>query len=216
MSIPRCRTEPPVDIAGQVPQHGFVLPNVETVSAKPTALPAPEGRRWFCVHTKPKHEHIAAAHLLLVPDTEVFLPRIRFERPFKGTKIWVVEPLFPNYLFARFDLKRSLAHVRYSSGVHNLVHFGGQIPVIPDLAIAEMRAELGADCVRQVDPAITVGDEVKIVGGAFAGWQALVTRLMPARDRVGVLLEFLGRQVMVEIETAAVLKHRPPRANGAI
>jgi transcriptional antiterminator RfaH len=201
----------PVDISRQVPQHGFVLTKLDAVVSAPAGPLVPDGRRWFCIHAKPKHEHIAAAHLLLVPETEVFLPRIRFERPFKGTKIWVVEPLFPTYLFARFDFKRSLAHVRYSSGVHSIVHFGVQIPVIPDAVVAEMRAELGTECIRLVDPAFTVGDEVRIVGGAFAGLQALVTRLMPARERVGVLLEFLGRQVMVEVETAAILKSRSPR-----
>ena len=36
--------------------------------------------------------------------------------------------------------------------------------------------------------------------------EAVVTRFMPGKMRVAVLLEFLGRQTVAEIDTAALLK----------
>jgi hypothetical protein len=36
------------------------------------------------------------------------------------------------------------------------------------------------------------------------GLHALVTRVMPAKQRVAVLLDFLGRQTAVELDRAAV------------
>jgi transcriptional antiterminator RfaH len=195
-----------------VHHHWSVFSDVMS-STNPTPPPLPgEGPHWFCVRAKPKHEHIAAAHLRLMPEIEVFLPRIRFERPFKGTKIWVTEALFPNYLFARFNIRQGIAQIRYSAGVQTIVHFGLQIPVIPDPVIASLKAELGTEAIRQVDPGFAVGEEIKIVGGPFGGLQALITRVLPARQRVAVLLDFLGRQVMVEVETDAILKTTQPRA----
>jgi hypothetical protein len=41
--------------------------------------------------------------------------------------------------------------------------------------------------------------------------KAVVTRVMPARQRVAVLLEFLGRQTAVELESAAVIREGDQR-----
>ncbi|MCX8155622.1 MAG: transcriptional activator RfaH [Verrucomicrobiae bacterium] len=175
------------------------------------ASPLPGGRHWFCIKAKPKHEHIAAAHLHLCPEAEVFFPRIRFQRPFKGKKIQVTEPLFPGYLFARFELSRHLLQVRYAAGVQTIVHFGTHIPMVPDETMASLMAEFGAEEVREVNAEPEAGDTVEIVMGAFAGLKGLVTRVIPARQRVAVLLEFLGRQLTVEIPVELLLKKRPPR-----
>jgi transcription antitermination factor NusG len=44
------------------------------------------------------------------------------------------------------------------------------------------------------------GDTVQISAGAMCGLEAVVTRVMPARQRVAVLLDFLGRQTTVELD----------------
>jgi hypothetical protein len=49
------------------------------------------------------------------------------------------------------------------------------------------------------DP-LAPGIEVVVSGGAFAGMQASVLRVMPARQRVQVLLEILGRPTEVEVD----------------
>ena len=69
------------------------------------------------MRTLPKREHIAAAELRQHPDVEVFLPRIRFQRPTRTGPAWVTEALFLNYLFARFDLNSRLRLVQAARGV---------------------------------------------------------------------------------------------------
>ncbi|NBQ56173.1 MAG: hypothetical protein EBU36_05965 [Verrucomicrobia bacterium] len=54
-------------------------------------------------------------------------------------------------------------------------------------------------------PEVKMGEEVQVVEGAFAGLKAVVTRIMPARQRVAVLLEFLGRLSETEVPVATVL-----------
>jgi transcriptional antiterminator RfaH len=46
---------------------------------------------------------------------------------------------------------------------------------------------------------------VEITEGPFRGLEVVVTRLLPAKERVRVLFEFLGRSVEMEISTAKVL-----------
>ena len=135
---------------------------------------------------------------------EVTNPRIRFRRPTARGPIWVIESMFPGYVFARFNLKRSLDVVRYAFGVSGVVHFGCFWPVVPEEAIGALREIVGEEEVREVAPALKPGDEVEVAAGAFAGFHGIVTRIMPARDRVAVLLEFLGRQTTVELPLGGV------------
>src|SRR5271165_2958401 len=93
---------------------------------------------WFCVQTQSKHEHIAAAQLRQNSNLEVFLPRIRYRRATSRGPAWVTEALFPNYLFAGFDLVSQLRLVQAVRGVRNVVHFGSRWPTIPETAIAEL------------------------------------------------------------------------------
>jgi len=161
---------------------------------------------WFCVRSQPKHEHIAAANLRQYESIEVFNPLIRFKRSTRRGPVWVTEALFPSYLFARFDWKESLRLVRHTYGVAGIVHFGTKWPTVPDPVIAELQSILGTEQVKVIGDAIQPGDEVRIAGGAFHGLHGVVTRLMPARERVAVLLEFLGRQTAVEVPIDSIIK----------
>jgi transcriptional antiterminator RfaH len=52
---------------------------------------------------------------------------------------------------------------------------------------------------------VDVGAPVVISGGAFHGLRAVVTRVIPSRERVKVLLEFLGRATEFEVARADVV-----------
>jgi transcriptional antiterminator RfaH len=161
---------------------------------------------WFCVRSRPKHEHIAAAHLRKMDDVEVFLPRIRFKRGARRGMVWVTEALFPGYLFAGFDWQVSLRRVQSANGVQGVVHFGGHWPVIPEEIIADLRQVMGTTDLHTISPEFSPGDAVQITEGTLRGLQAVVSHVMPSRERVAVLMELLGRQVMVEIKTPAIVK----------
>ena len=167
---------------------------------------------WFCVRSHPKHEHIAAAYLEKEMGLEVFLPRIRFKRATRRGAVWFTEALFANYIFARFDLALHLRRLHHGRGVQGVVHFGGHWPVVQDEVIADLRASIGNDQIHVVSEDLHPGEIVLIAEGAFVGLRAVVERVMPARCRVAVLLEFLGRQTKVEICSAALVPDSDPRA----
>jgi transcriptional antiterminator RfaH len=167
---------------------------------------APPRAAWFCLRVQAKHEHIAAAHLKLEPGVEVCLPRIRFKRSTRRGPVWFTEALFPGYLFANFDFAVALRKISHGRGVTGVVHFGDHWPTIPDAVIEELRAAVGSDEVHVVPNELQRGETIEISGGAFHGLLAVVTRVMPSRERVAVLLEFLGRQTMVEVPIEAVVR----------
>ncbi len=159
---------------------------------------------WFCVRSRPKSEHIAARHLQEC-GIEVFLPRIRFQRLTRRGKVWFTEALFPGYLFSLFDWASSFRNVCSVNGVTSIVHFGENWPRIPHEAVQELRRLFGTQAVRVLNPELHVGDEVKIASGPFEGLLAVVNQVLPAPERVRVLLDFLGRQTSVEVGVTSVI-----------
>ncbi len=168
------------------------------------------GPAWFCVQTKPKQEHIAAGHLRQ-EDIEVFLPRLRFRKNTVRGPVWFTEALFPSYLFARFEWQRSLRLVTHARGVSHVVSFGNTAPQVSAETIAELQRSVGPDELRVLPHEVEPGQRVVVAEGALLGLNAVVAQVMPARERVQVLLDFLGRQTTVEIGLAAILPEEPPR-----
>ena len=164
--------------------------------------------KWFCLRVAPKQEHLAIAHLRKVYGIEVFCPRLRFQKATRTGRRWYVEALFPSYLFGKFDYLTRHRAVQYCAGVSTIVHFGDKIIPVPERAIRDLQSvvpEGGREETITIQPEVRMGEEVQVVEGAFAGLKAVVTRIMPARQRVAVLLEFLGRLSETEVPVATVL-----------
>lgn len=168
----------------------------------------PKRVAWFCIRSQQKHEKIAAGHLGQIEEVDVFSPRIRFPRSTQQGPVWVTESMFPNYLFARFDWQKSLARVHYAPGVKHIVHFGARWPTVPDEVIEELRAHLGSDQLHVIDVDFQTGDSVELSGGPFHGLRAVITQVMSGGRRIAVLMDFLGRQTMIEVSASAVLRER--------
>jgi transcriptional antiterminator RfaH len=160
---------------------------------------------WYCLRSQPRHEHIAAAHLRLLEEITVFCPRIRFKRPTRQGIVWVTEAMFPGYLFARFELAEMHRQVSYTIGVSGIVRFADRYPTIEEGALARLRDHTGAAEIKVLNYELSQGDQVKIIEGAFVGIEAVVTQVLPAKERVKVLLDFLGRQMEADVEHASVL-----------
>jgi Transcription antiterminator len=162
----------------------------------------PEG--WYCVRTQPKHEHIAAATLTRNFGLEVFHPRLRLERATRRGVVRVVEPLFPCYVFVRCCLGELLDEIRYVNGVSSLVHFGDKIPAVPEAVIDELRQCFETEEPMAVEDRLYPGADVTVAEGAFLGFSGIVVRLLPARQRVQILLEFLGRTTIAEVDRTSL------------
>ncbi len=139
---------------------------------------------------------------------EVFCPRVRFRRVTRRGTIWFTEALFPGYLFARFDrwrLQRAVAHAR---SVISIVRFGDEVPSIPGAALAQLQEQMSGEECKIIIPEVQEGDNVIVAHGLFRGLASVVTSVMPAKDRVRVLLDFLGECREVEVHRDQVLPDR--------
>ena len=155
---------------------------------------------WFCVRTKPKNEHIAAAHLRDLESVDVFCPRVRFKRQRGQRSMWVTEALFPGYVFAKFNWFNQLKAVNYSNGVTGIVKFGENWPIIDDHIIEDWQAAMGEDELAVCEELPEPGEDILITEGAFTGSIAEVVKVSNSKKRVAVLMDFLGRQMQVELK----------------
>jgi len=171
---------------------------------------------WYCLRTGPKQERLAMNMLRAETSVECYCPCIRFKKARSSGAAWVTEALFPCYVFARMNLRASWRHVASISGVRSIISFGGQPAAIGDEVISGLKEHFREDAVLEIQPEIQPGKEIKVVSGTFKGMRALVTKVLPARRRVAILMEILGMEREVEIAEDAVLpdlKHplSPPR-----
>lgn len=126
---------------------------------------------------------------------EVFCPQIRFQRKTVRGKVWFQEAMFPGYFFARFDLWENKRIVCHSPGVMNIPVFNDRIFPVPETVIEAIRDGLGDDEVVDACRPLSVGEETTVLAGPMCGLKVKVIRLMPAQERVAVLMEMLGTLV---------------------
>jgi transcriptional antiterminator RfaH len=173
----------------------------------------PEAMEWRCLRAKPKCEHLAARHVIALAPGEIdtFCPRLRHRKKTARGPVWFTEALFPGYLFTRCDWPLWQRAILATTGVTGQVHFGITVPTIPPQVIADLRAAIPDDEPLAVQIPLATGDEVEIGDGPLRGATGTVTRVMPARERVAVLLEFLGGTREIEVPLLSVLGLRDIR-----
>ena len=166
---------------------------------------------WYCVKAKPKQEGSATRLLRSELGLEVFCPKIRFKRARSTGIVWVNEAMFPGYLFVRFVYPELYRRVAATRGVAKTLSFGGRPCVLDEAIITDLRRHVADGEIIEISSEIKEGEEVKVIEGPFVGIRALVSRILPARDRVAILLNMLGQEREIEVAHSALLPdlHHP-------
>lgn len=175
----------------------------------------PEEPAWYCVRTQTKREHLAAKSLDRLEGVKTFCPRLRYRKATRRGKIWWVEAMFPGYIFAFFSRQLSERDVIHTQGVMTLLKFGQYVPEIPTSFIAELIRQMektaaSQDDVLTLQPTVQEGDEVEVAHGALQGFQGQVVELLPATERVRILVEFLGNKQVVETDLFSLILPNKP------
>lgn len=169
---------------------------------------------WFVLRCQTKREHIASKILSEVEGVETFCPRIKFKKATRRGKIWWVEPLFPGYLLAKFFYPESYRQVTSSHGVSTVVSFGERVPHLSDALVEELRAltqtHSDDEEVIEFTPTVAAGDEIEISEGPFRGFTGVVEEPLPGKERVKVLIDFLGEEQLVDVDLFSLLLPKRP------
>jgi len=159
---------------------------------------------WYCIQTK-RYKESWVARQLMESCAEIYLPLLREQRVIRRQRKWVIEALFPGYLFARFVMEEHFRAVRYTPGVvHVLSSLQGE-PIEVDEAIISALRQRSANGYIEI-PLVPFfpGEELEIKAGPFQGLRALFQQELKAGERVAVLLELLSSRVRVELPRAYI------------
>ncbi|HEV2863885.1 MAG TPA: transcription termination/antitermination NusG family protein [Pyrinomonadaceae bacterium] len=164
-------------------------------------------QRWYVIHTKPWEEGRAESNLLAW-GLETFAPKRKERRSneFTGKATYYTKPLFPRYIFARFDPDRLMHKVRMTRGVGGIVNVSGCPAEVDDEAIALMRSRVGEDGFVLMEEALASGDPVRIKEGAFQGLSGVFDRSLDDGARVTILLEAISYRARVTLGRDSVEK----------
>jgi transcriptional antiterminator RfaH len=113
--------------------------------------------------------------------------------------------MFPGYLFARFVYSAQHRAVESSHGIRGIVRFGDRLATLSEEIVVALQSRAGSDEIVTIDSSLKIGQPVHIIEGPFQGLEVVVTQLLPARERIRVLLEFLGRPLEMEVPAQKVL-----------
>ena len=155
------------------------------------------GMKWYVIRTEPQADYLAAEELERA-GFETFFPRIKRVSPKKGP---ADGPLFPGYLFLRWDLEaEGKPSLRRAPHVSGWVSFDGVVIPVPDEAIAELadRVEavnMNGGLWRRFKP----GDQVYVASKTIQGLAQVVEEGKSPQARVRVLMEFMGGLVPAQV-----------------
>jgi len=162
-----------------------------------SALQVEYSRHWYAIHTHPKQEE-RAENNLKAWQVETFAPwRKGRQIRRSATPTYTHLPLFPGYIFARFNVQKLLHKIRYTRGVHSIVSIGIQPAVVDDELIMLMKSRSSEEGYILMSGELRPGDEVVIKEGIFKGFVGIFERQMKDSDRVTLLLKAVTHRAQV-------------------
>jgi transcriptional antiterminator RfaH len=157
--------------------------------------------QWYVVHTNPKQEDRADSNLR-VWGVETLHPKFKTRRvnEFTGVPSYITKPLFPRYIFARFDARKQFAKISFTRGVHHVVSFGGQPTPVEEEIIQIISARIDPNGFVEVGDKLKQGDKVVIKGGPLRDFEGVFERELNDNERISVLLTTISYQGRVVVK----------------
>jgi transcription antitermination factor NusG len=160
---------------------------------------------WFALQTRARCES-TVRDLLTAKGYDCFLPS------YKRKKIWsdrVVEkelPLFPSYLFCRFDLhvSRGMGRVLTTPGVWKILNFGGNPVAVCDREIEALQKVIAGESTREPWVFVPFGARVRLESGPLKGVEGVSVTHRGCRKLL-LSVSLLQRSVLVGLDAGVAV-----------
>jgi transcription antitermination factor NusG len=152
--------------------------------------------QWFALRVRPRAEKVVA-EALQGKGFKQFLPLRRQRRQWSDRVTEVDFPLFPGYVFSRFDARDRLPIVTIPAVMH-VVGIGKVPQPVDDAEIEALQALVRSRLEVEPWPFTHVGQRVRILHGPLAGAEGIL-EAVKTRNRLIVSVTLLQRSVAVEV-----------------
>ena len=153
--------------------------------------------RWYVIQTKPRKENDVEKHLCQI-DVEVLNPKVK-------SLASGLRPLFPNYIFVRWDLLDGDNYhlVRYTRGVNKVLGRAGYAVPVSDGVIGIIKERLNTKNVLEGET-MKIGSRVKVRRGLLKDLVGVLEKPVSAEGRVAVLLKIHERYMKTTLSCKEV------------
>jgi transcription antitermination factor NusG len=162
---------------------------------------------WYALQVRTRYES-GVASFLEGSGYELFLPLHTCRRRWSDRIKKVETPLFPGYLFCRFNAQDRLPILK-APGVIQIAGYN-RIPFpVEDSEIRAIQALMASGLPNQPWPFLGVGDRVRIDAGPLRGHEGTLVEFKGSH-RLVLSITLLQRAVAVEIDSAFIEALPPP------
>jgi len=152
------------------------------------------------------------AGLLRGKGLETTLPTYTTKRKWSDRYKVVEEPLFPGYVFCRFDVHYRLP-VLITPGVISVVGVGKTPIAVDDAEMFSIQAAMGSGIQMVPWPYVEIGERVRVKDDVLDGMEGILTSFKGSH-RVVISVTLLRRSVALEIDRSRItplgLPHTEP------
>ncbi len=160
---------------------------------------------WYVIQTKPKKEGEADSYLS-TRGVEIFSPLMEAFALRNGRMNKELRPLFPGYIFGKFDLEQNYPLVRWGRGVKKVLGFGGYPTPISEEVVEIIKERTDTEGIVRVRHQFEPNDLVRIKTGPLKDLLGIFERWVSENERVRVLLNLIGYQPAVEMHYSMIEK----------
>ena len=163
---------------------------------------------WFALQVRTRQE-MGVAQQLGGQGYERFLPLYKLRKRWSDRIKEVDAPLFPGYLFCRFNPQDRLPILK-TPGVIQIVGFNNGPTAVDESEIQSIQRLVTAGVPNQPWPYLAAGDRVRIDSGPLLGLQGILIDVKRSH-RLVLSVTLLQRSVAVEIDSALITAINPTR-----
>jgi len=157
---------------------------------------------WFALRVKSRHEHNVSA-ALSGKGYEWFLPLYKSRRAWSDRIKEIQLPLFPGYVFCRFDPQYRLP-ILTTPGVAGIVGTSRRPIPIDESEITALQAAVHSGLPNYPWPFLQIGRRVRLECGPLRGLEGILVDFKGAH-RLVLSVALLKRSVAVEVDSAWVI-----------
>ena len=154
-------------------------------------------KEWFILQFKSNSHHLAAKNLNR-QGFETFLPLHDTTSRRLSRFLNTSKPLFPGYMFIRFDRAESDWHkINNTYGVSRLITFNSVLKSIPTTFVDSLMMRYDLSGKLLPIKKLRKGDHVTVLKGPFANFIATVEKY-EADQRIWILMDLMGRKTKIQ------------------
>ena len=177
-----------------MPIHNPQTSNIRTTSDFQSST---DLLKWYVVQSKPREEQ-RAEHFLRRKGLTTYLPLMEVVSNRGFRSYTQMKPLFPGYLFCRFDSGKHTANVRWTRGVAKILPVSfSPVPVEDEVVATISSFEDRKGVIRK--RSLKKKDRVRITRGPMKDIIGIFDHWASDQGRVSIVLNLINYQATVEL-----------------